>query len=107
MCIVAADFKDNKVGPILPNLYNLIFSKVRFVDTHKIYEDIFDRVPMSLVRYSWFLENVSVSAKKTYDLLKRLMDILVSSVVGLISLVFYPFVVAAIKIEDRGPIFIT
>ena len=105
--IVAADFKDNKVGPILPNLYNLIFSKVRFVDTHKIYEDIFDRVPMSLVRYSWFLENVSVSAKKTYDLLKRLMDILVSSVVGLISLIFYPFVVAAIKIEDRGPIFIT
>ncbi|MEK7390732.1 MAG: exopolysaccharide biosynthesis polyprenyl glycosylphosphotransferase [Patescibacteria group bacterium] len=105
--IVAADFKDNKVEPILPNFYNLIFSKVRFVDMYRIYEDIFDRVPMSLVKYNWFLENISVSTKKTYDFLKRLMDISVSFVAGLVSLVFYPFVFTAIKLEDRGPIFIT
>lgn len=105
--IVAADFKDNNIEPILPNFYNLIFSKVRFLDMYKIYEDIFNRVPMSLVKYNWFLENISVSSKKTYDFLKRLMDISVSFVAGLVSLVFYPFVVVAIKIEDRGPIFIT
>lgn len=104
--IVAADFKNSKVEPILPNLYNLIFLKVRFFDMYRIYEDIFDRVPLSLVKYNWFLENISVSANKTYDSLKRLMDIFVSVVVGLFSLVFYPFVYLAIKIEDSGPIFI-
>src|SRR5262249_42892861 len=78
--IVAIDFSHEKVTPLLPHLYNLIFSKVRFIDSHRIYEDIFDRIPLSLVTYSWFLENISVSPKVTYDFLKRMMDILVSLV---------------------------
>ncbi|OHB00042.1 MAG: hypothetical protein A3E94_03635 [Candidatus Zambryskibacteria bacterium RIFCSPHIGHO2_12_FULL_44_12b] len=103
--IIAADFKDEKVEPLLPNFYNLIFSKIKFVDMHKIYEDIFDRIPLSLVKYSWFLENISGSTQKGYDFMKRLMDIVLSLVFGLLSLILYPFVFIAIKIEDRGPMF--
>ena len=105
--IIAIDFSHEKVTPLLPHLYNLIFSKVRFIDSHRIYEDIFDRIPLSLVTYSWFLENISVSPKFAYDFLKRIMDIVLSFILGVISLVFYPFVFAAIKIDDGGPIFIT
>lgn len=103
--IIAVDLKNDKVEPILPSFYNLIFSKVRFIDMYKIYEDIFDRIPLSLVKYNWFLENVSVSVNKTNDILKRAMDITISFVLGTISLVVYPFVIVAIKLEDRGPIF--
>jgi lipopolysaccharide/colanic/teichoic acid biosynthesis glycosyltransferase len=104
--IIAVDFSHEQVTPLLPHLYNLIFSKVRFIDSHRIYEDIFDRIPLSLVTYSWFLENISVSPKFTYDFLKRIMDILVSFIVGTISLVIYPFVFIAIKFDDQGKIFI-
>ena len=104
--IVAVDFSHEQVTPLLPHLYNLIFSKVRFIDSHRIYEDIFDRIPLSLVTYSWFLENISVSPKFTYDFLKRTMDILLSFFLGIISLAFYPFVYIAIKLDDRGKIFI-
>ncbi len=104
--IIAIDFSHEKVTPLLPHLYNLIFSKVRFIDSHRIYEDIFDRIPLSLITYSWFLENISVSPKFTYDFLKRLMDIFLSFILGIISLVFYPFVYIAIKLDDRGKIFI-
>jgi lipopolysaccharide/colanic/teichoic acid biosynthesis glycosyltransferase len=104
--IVAIDFSHEKVTPLLPHLYNLIFSKVRFIDSHRIYEDIFDRIPLSLVTYSWFLENISVSPKFTYDFLKRLMDIAVSFLLGLLSLVLYPFVFLAVKLDDRGKLFI-
>ena len=90
--IIAIDFSHEKITPLLPHLYNLIFSKVRFIDSHRIYEDIFDRIPLSLVTYSWFLENISVSPKFTYDFLKRMMDIALSIILGIISLVFYPFV---------------
>jgi lipopolysaccharide/colanic/teichoic acid biosynthesis glycosyltransferase len=89
----------------LPSLYNLIFSGIIFIDMHKVYEDVFDRIPLSLIKYSWFLENISLAPKMTYDLLKRLMDIFIASVLGIISLIVYPFVIAAIKIEDRGPMF--
>lgn len=104
--IIAIDFSHEKVTPLLPHLYNLIFSKVRFIDSHRIYEDIFDRIPLSLVTYSWFLENISVSPKVAYDFLKRVMDIAVSFILGTVSLSVYPFVWIAIKLDDGGKIFI-
>ena len=104
--VIAIDFSHENVAPLLPHLYNLIFSKVRFIDSHRIYEDIFDRIPLYLVTYSWFLENISVSPKFTYDFLKRVMDFILSLILGAISLVVYPFVYTAIKLDDGGPIFI-
>ena len=100
--VIAVDLRSEKVEPLLPHLYNLIFSKVRFIDTHKIYEDIFDRVPLSLLQYTWFLENISLSPKFSFDFLKRLMDVAFASGLGLISLLFYPFVWLAIKMNDGG-----
>lgn len=103
--LIAVDLKNEKVEPILPHLYNLIFSRVKFIDMYKIYEDIFDRVPLSLVRYNWFMENISTEVRVTYDVLKRLMDILMALCIGIVSLIFYPLVYLAIKLDDGGDIF--
>lgn len=103
--IIAIDLKSEKVEPILPHLYNLIFSRVKFIDMYKIYEDLFDRIPLSLVRYNWFLENISTESRITYDVVKRITDILMSFFVGTVSLVFYPFVYVLIKLDDGGSVF--
>lgn len=105
--IIAADFKNQRIEPIISNLYDLIFSRVRFVDMYKIYEDIFDRIPMSLLRYNWFIENISGTTNKTNDFFKRLIDIVVSAVVGLVSLTLYPFIIAAVWLDDSRQIFFT
>lgn len=105
--LVAIEFSNEKVRPLLPHLYNLMYSKIRFIDSHKIYEDVFNRIPLSLVTYSWFLENISVSPKFTYDFLKRVFDIVLSFVLGTISLLVYPFVIIAIKLDDGGKYFIS
>jgi lipopolysaccharide/colanic/teichoic acid biosynthesis glycosyltransferase len=102
--IIAIDLKNEKVEPILPSLYNLIFSHVKFVDMYKIYEDIFDRVPLSLVEYNWFLENISTESRVTYDALRRIADIILSSLLGLVTLIFYPLVFVLIKLDDQGPV---
>ncbi len=104
--IIAVDFNNEKISPLLPHLYNLIFSKIIFIDMHKIYEDVFNRVPLSLTKYSWFLENISLTPKITYDFLKRFMDVAVALVLGIISIVAYPFVWIAIKLDDGGKVFI-
>ncbi|OGZ44769.1 MAG: hypothetical protein A3J54_01255 [Candidatus Ryanbacteria bacterium RIFCSPHIGHO2_02_FULL_45_13b] len=104
---IVIDLKNEKVGPILPRLYNLIFSKIKFIDKYKIYEDIFDRVPLSLVEYNWFLENISSSSRAGYDVVKRVMDITLSFFLGALSLVVYPFVIVAIKFDDGESIFFT
>lgn len=104
--LVAIEFSNDKVRPLLPHLYNLMYAKVRFIDSHKIYEDVFNRIPLSLVTYSWFLENISVSPKFTYDFLKRVFDAVFSLILGIVSLAVYPFVMLAIKLDDSGKYFI-
>ncbi|TSC99834.1 MAG: hypothetical protein Greene101415_1071 [Parcubacteria group bacterium Greene1014_15] len=104
---VVLDMKDGKVSSVLPRFYNLIFSGVRFVDMQSIYEDIFDRVPLSLVGYSWFFENISWSSNgRMYDILKRCMDIFLALILGSIALPLVPLVFALIKLDDHGPVFI-
>ena len=105
--LVVADLSHEKIQPILPKFYRLLFSRVKFMDVGKLYEEIFDRIPLSLIRYGWILQNISNSPRKTYDSLKRFMDIVLGIVGGLVSLVFYPFVYLAIKLDDAGPIFIS
>lgn len=102
--IIAVDLKNEKVEPILPHLYNLIFSKVKFIDMYKVYEDLFDRVPLSLVRYNWFLENISTESRTAYDVLRRIMDITLAFIIGLFTLLMYPLVALLIKLDDRGSI---
>jgi len=103
--IVAIDLMDERIEPLLPKLYSFLFLNVRFVEMHKLYEEIFDRVPLSLVKYSWFLEHISTTPKIVYDAVKRVMDVCVALVLGAVSLVVYPFIFLAIKLDDSGVIF--
>lgn len=104
--VIAIDLANKNVEPVLPHLYNLIFSKISFIDMHKIYEDIFDRVPLSLLKHNWFLENVSTHPRVVYDALKRAMDLLLAVFLFVVTLPLYLLVALAIKLEDGGEIFI-
>jgi len=105
--VIAIDLANSNVEPVLPHLYNLIFSKIRFIDMHKIYEDIFKKVPLSLLKYDWFLENISTQAPSAYDTLKRAMDIIISLPLTIISLIIYPIIWIVIKLDDGGPLFVS
>jgi exopolysaccharide biosynthesis polyprenyl glycosylphosphotransferase len=104
--LVVSDLEHARLEKNLNHFYRLIFARVRFVDFSALYEEVFDRTPVSLLGYDWFIKNVSLSNSLTYDLLKRLTDIVVSIILGLVSLILYPFIFLAIKLDDRGPIFI-
>jgi exopolysaccharide biosynthesis polyprenyl glycosylphosphotransferase len=107
--VIVADLRDPVIESATSFLYSLIYSGVQIIDGAKFYETIFDRIPLSMVGDRWFLENSSgvLGNRRVYDSLKRLIDIIVSVVGGIVSTVFYPFVYIAIKLEDKGPIFIS
>ena len=103
--VIVLDAKDGRIVPILPALYTLIFQNVRFFEMSRVYEDIFDRIPITFVKENWLIDNVPLSSKLIYDVLKRLFDIIISLVGGLISLIVYPVVYILIKLDDRGSVF--
>ena len=103
--VVVIDLKDTRIEPILPILYQQIFSGVKFIDMDKVYESIFDRVPLSFLQYDWFLENISTTRNAIFSFIKRFIDILFSIVIGIIFLISLPFVALFIKLEDGGKIF--
>ena len=104
---IAADMSDKAMASVLPILYDTAFRKKRFalIDVSQLYQDVFDRVPLSLTHYRWVLSNVSVSW--AYDVVKRFVDVVFALILGAVSLALYPLVALAIKLDDGGEIFIT
>ncbi len=103
--IVVIDLDHEAVAPHLPVLYELLFDRVRFVPQHAIYEDIFDRIPISLIGHRWFLEHISSRAHFGYDIFKRSMDLVLAGILALPTLIILPLVACAMWMEDRGAIF--
>jgi lipopolysaccharide/colanic/teichoic acid biosynthesis glycosyltransferase len=105
--IIVADLGNATVESAIPFLYSMIFSGVQVIDAERLYESIFDRVPLSIRGERWLIENSStvLGSRLVYDTLKRTIDTLVASLAAIISLVVYPFVYLAIKLDDNGPLF--
>lgn len=100
--VVVADFSDPRVSGAFPQVYNLISLGVRFVDALPVYEELFGRIPLSGLDERWLARNISRYSQTYYDVLKRVLDIAVALPALVISLVFYPFIMLAIRLEDGG-----
>jgi lipopolysaccharide/colanic/teichoic acid biosynthesis glycosyltransferase len=94
---------------LLPLIYHLsCFTRTyQFSEFTQIYEEVFDRIPLSLLQHEWFLKNVSTNPSIVYVAGKRAIDIIGSLIVGVITIIATPFVWIAQKIEGPGPVFIT
>lgn len=102
---VIADFSNPAVSAAFPELYNYLARGIRFIDAMSLYEDVFGRVPLSVIDDRWLARNISLYSHSLYDVLKRFMDIVAAIALGIISLALYPFLFVAIKLYDGGPIF--
>ena len=103
---IAIDYADPSAASALPIIYDAAFRKegLTLMDAADLYQEVFDRAPLSLVGYEWVLSRIGAS--RMYDALKRGIDIIGALAIGSLSLVFYPAVCLAIKLDDGGPVFI-
>lgn len=107
--IIVANPRSKYIEKFLPTLFDLAFLKFEFtfLDFYKVYEDTFDRVPLSALRYDWFLEHVSQSKSGIYDFFKRLIDIVGCLCIGFGFLLMLPFIYLAMRIEGNKNVFMT
>ncbi len=107
--IIVADAHSPYLEQVLPALFDKAFIDFDFtlLDFYKVYEDTFERVPLSALRYDWFLAHVSQSRSLVYDVSKRLIDLATCLMLGVGFLVLMPFIYLAMRIEGPGTFFIT
>ena len=106
--IVVADMRDPFATKLVSDFYTLAFSDrhIRFFNLPSIYEQLYHRVPPSLIEENWLLENVTTHTPHyAYDVVKRIIDIVGAVILLIPTLVLFPLVILAIKLEDKGVIF--
>jgi lipopolysaccharide/colanic/teichoic acid biosynthesis glycosyltransferase len=98
-----ADPHSEYLEAVLPALFDKTFIdfKFTFLDFFQVYEDTFDRVPLSALRYDWFLTHVSQSKSLVYDVIKRGIDIVGCLVLFVLLILVLPFVYLAELIEGK------
>lgn len=104
---IIADFKDERVTAAFSKVYNSMNEGIRFFDAGALYEEVFGRIPLSVISDAWLAQNVSQYATTLYDLTKRLTDFVLAVLALPLFFVAYPFVLLAIKLEDGGQIIIS
>jgi exopolysaccharide biosynthesis polyprenyl glycosylphosphotransferase len=104
---IIVDTHDTHMANITPVLYNLLFLHpgLRIIDALNLYENIFRRIPISMLEHTWFIEHITRRKMSAYDLYHRTFDIAVSVALGLVTLIITPIVALLIKLEDRGPVY--
>lgn len=105
IAVIVADSTDPIMSAALPIIYDIAFRKHQFVfvEFSTLYEELFERVPMSMIQYDWVLEHLSRPA--LYDIAKRGVDAVLGVVGSVFVFVFvYPVVALAIKLDDGGPV---
>ncbi len=105
--IIVADPRGGAVKSFLPVLFNLSFLSFAFtfLDFNRLYEDTFDRVPVGMIQYEWFIDNISQSKSAVYDVVKRIIDIVGAVVLLIPTAILFPFIAIAIKLDDHGSLF--
>lgn len=77
-----------------------------FVEFTDLYEEVFDRVPLSRVNQGWFLTYAPGATPVLYAFPKRIIDLAGGIAMGAVTIVATPVVFIALAIEGPGPLFI-
>jgi len=86
-------------------LFEYFKKGVTISDLDKFYETVTGRVPISIIKEVWFLENISEIERGFYETLKKIFDISLGIIFAAVTIVIFPIVAMGIKIFDPGPIF--
>lgn len=106
---LVVDTEQAALKPLLPDIYELSFVSpgYQFIDFYQLYEEVFDRVPLSLLQYDWFLKNISTNTSFFYPFAKRIIDIFGGLAMGVVALLTLPLIALALRLEGPGSVFIT
>ncbi len=93
-----------QMSEVIGLFYGTLSRRVDFTNLASLSERLTGRIPLGAINQAWFLDNMSEGSKKSFDTLKRVVDVVASVILGIPALVITPFVTLAIIVDSPGPI---
>jgi exopolysaccharide biosynthesis polyprenyl glycosylphosphotransferase len=103
--LILTTVSPHKDSNLVRNLYQCIPLKVVISELPRFYEKITGKIPVSAIEEVWFLENLMADQKTFLTGLKRVLDILISLILGIATSILTPFIAALVKFSSPGPVF--
>ena len=101
--IIAQDLTGQQ--KLTQQLYKCLPLRINFMDLSQAYEVLLHKIPIDFLNQSWFLKNLRESEKKIYDNIKRIEDIILASLIIILTSPLWLIFSILIKLEDKGPVF--
>lgn len=86
-------------------LFDALSKRASFYSLPDFFELMTRRIPLGAINETWFLRHIHFEGRGLYYALKRLMDILISGIMLLLTILFWPIFSLIIKLESDGPVF--
>lgn len=86
-------------------LFSSLENGVVFFNLPDFFEIVTRKIPIGSINDLWLLSNLDAAPRPLFDFFKRLFDLAISTVVLLVTAIFWPFIALIIKIESPGPVF--
>ncbi|HRY63473.1 MAG TPA: sugar transferase [Patescibacteria group bacterium] len=87
---------------IINQCYKSLPYKITIWDLPKFAEEFTGKILVNTIGQLWFLENIKEGNKKIYEAEKRLVDIMLSFLMLIVSIPFLPLIYLVIKIDSQG-----
>ncbi len=87
----------------LKTVFQLIPLEVNLMNAGDCYEMLFEKVPLKDLDENWFIEKIP-TRRPFYDALKRLTDLMLSIILGIIFLPFGIIFALGVKMSSAGPV---
>lgn len=101
--LLALDFYSEK--ELVKEVFFRLPLKLNYIDFNDLYESITKKVSLEQINEAWFLQKISKPEDKLEQIIKRLLDFVLSLVGLLFFAVFFPFIAIAIKLDSKGNVF--
>ena len=78
---------------------------VKIIDYPSFYELVTGKIPVEHINPSWLVQSSGFLITPFIRLLKKILDVMFSSILLIFSLPFFPLIALAIKLDSPGPVF--
>jgi sugar transferase (PEP-CTERM system associated) len=103
--LVVVAMEERRGALPLPAILDCKLQGIEVEDWPTFYERLTGRIPITRLRPSWLVFSVGFTRRRGTLILKRAIDLVLSSLGCLLSLPVMPLIALAIKLDSAGPVF--